>query len=64
MSVLLELDVSKGAGPDGIPLLILKNCVSAFVRQLSLLFNRSETFLRDTDIQERQAIFICNSEAF
>jgi hypothetical protein len=56
MSVLLELDVSKGAGPDGIPLLILKNCVSAFARQLSLLFNRSETYLRDTDIQERQAI--------
>jgi hypothetical protein len=28
-SVLLELDVSKGAGPDGIPPLILKNCFCA-----------------------------------
>jgi hypothetical protein len=40
-SVLLELDISKGAGPDGIPPLILKNCASAFARPLSLLFNRS-----------------------
>jgi hypothetical protein len=40
-SVLLELDVSKGAGPDGIPPLILKNCASACARPLSLLFNRS-----------------------
>jgi hypothetical protein len=40
-SVLLELDVSKGAGPDGIPLLILKNCASTVARPLSLLFNRS-----------------------
>jgi hypothetical protein len=40
-SVLLELDASKGAGPDGIPPLILKNCASAFTRQLFLLFNRS-----------------------
>jgi hypothetical protein len=40
-SVLLELDVSKNACPDGIPPLILKNCASAFARSLSLLFNRS-----------------------
>jgi hypothetical protein len=40
-SVLLELDVSKGAGSDGIPPLILKNCASAFARPLFLLFNRS-----------------------
>jgi hypothetical protein len=40
-SVLLELDVSKGAGPDGIPPLFLKNCASDFARPLSLLFNRS-----------------------
>jgi hypothetical protein len=40
-SVLLELDVSNGEGPDGILLLILKNCESAFARPLSLLFNRS-----------------------
>jgi hypothetical protein len=39
-SVLLELDISKGAGPDGIP---PKNCTSAFARLLSLLFNRSLT---------------------
>jgi hypothetical protein len=40
-SVSLELNVSKGAGPDGIPPLILKNCASAFARPLSLLSKRS-----------------------
>jgi hypothetical protein len=40
-SVLLELDVSKGASPDGIPPLLPKNCASTFVRPLLLLFNRS-----------------------
>jgi hypothetical protein len=40
-SVLLELDVIKGAGSGGIPPLILKNCASVFARPLSLLFNRS-----------------------
>jgi hypothetical protein len=34
-------DVIKGAGPIGIPPLILKNCASAFARSLSLLFNES-----------------------
>jgi hypothetical protein len=34
--ILLELDISKGAGPDGIPPLVLKNCASAFARPLSL----------------------------
>jgi hypothetical protein len=29
-SVLLELDFSKGAGPDGIPPIILKNCAPTF----------------------------------
>jgi hypothetical protein len=38
-SVLLELDVSKSAGPDGIPPLILKNSALAFAQSLSLLFN-------------------------
>jgi hypothetical protein len=38
-SVLLDLDVSKVAGPDGIPSLILKNCSSAFACILSVLFN-------------------------
>jgi hypothetical protein len=33
--------VSKGAGFDGTPSLILKNCASAFERPCSLLFNRS-----------------------
>jgi hypothetical protein len=37
-SVLLELDVSKGAGLDDIPHLILQNCASAFVLALSLLY--------------------------
>jgi hypothetical protein len=40
-SVLLELDVSKGAGPDSISPHILKNCASAFARSISFLFNRS-----------------------
>jgi hypothetical protein len=31
-SVLLELDVSKDAGSDAIPPLILKNCATAFAR--------------------------------
>jgi hypothetical protein len=39
--VLLDLDVSKVAGSDGIPPLILKNCASASARPLFLLFNRS-----------------------
>jgi hypothetical protein len=40
-SVLQDLDVKKGSGPDDIALIILKNCASAFARLLSLLFNRS-----------------------
>jgi hypothetical protein len=40
-SVLQDLDVNKGSGPDGIPPIILKNCASAFAKPLSLLFNRS-----------------------
>jgi hypothetical protein len=40
-SVLLKLDVSKGAGPDNTLPFILKNCESAFARPLSLNFNRS-----------------------
>jgi hypothetical protein len=40
-SVLLELDVSKSASPNGIPPLILNNCASAFARPLFRLFNRS-----------------------
>jgi hypothetical protein len=39
--VLLELDVIKSAGPDGITPLILKNCAFAFARPFSFLFNRS-----------------------
>jgi hypothetical protein len=35
---LLELDVSKSAGADGIPPFILKNCAFAFARLFSLLF--------------------------
>jgi hypothetical protein len=40
-SVLLELKVSKGPGPNGMPPLILKNCVFALACSLSLLSNRS-----------------------
>jgi hypothetical protein len=41
VSVLQDLDVNKGSGPDGISPIILKNCASAFVKPLSLLFDRS-----------------------
>jgi hypothetical protein len=40
-SVLQDLNVNKGSGPDGKPPIILKNCASAFAKPLSLLFNRS-----------------------
>jgi hypothetical protein len=40
-SVLQDLDVNKGSGPDGIPPIILKNCAPVFAKPLSLLFNRS-----------------------
>jgi hypothetical protein len=42
-SVLLELNVSKGASLDDIPHLILQNCASAFALTLSLLFNTSSS---------------------
>jgi hypothetical protein len=35
-SVLQDLDVNKGFGPDGIPPIILKNCASAFAKPLFL----------------------------
>jgi hypothetical protein len=67
-SVLLELDVSKNAGPDGIPPLILKNCASAFARSVHFLFFLTDLYrnvffptggnfptILDTDIQERQS---------
>jgi hypothetical protein len=41
LNALLDLDSNKSPGPDGVPLLILKNCASAFALSLSLLFNRS-----------------------
>jgi hypothetical protein len=62
-SVLQDLDVNKGSGPNGIPPIILKNCASAFARPLSLLvkqvfgserFSRQvKGFIRYSDIQER-----------
>jgi hypothetical protein len=33
-SVLQDLDVNKGFGPDGIPLIILKNCAPAFAKPI------------------------------
>jgi hypothetical protein len=48
-SVLQDLDVNKGPGPDGIPLIILKNCAAAFAKPLSLLLG----FIRYSDIQQR-----------
>ena len=39
----MELETNKGAGPDGIPPLILKNCSSAFALPLCLIFNISVT---------------------
>jgi hypothetical protein len=38
---LLELDSSKGPGPDGVPPLILKNGASGFVLPLLMIFNGS-----------------------
>jgi hypothetical protein len=61
-SVLQDLDVNKGSGPDGIPSIILKNCASAFAKPLSLfltgLWQRAldrqvEGFIRYSDIQQR-----------
>jgi hypothetical protein len=51
-NVFLELDVSKGASPDDIPPLILKND------------GQVEAFLGDTNNQKRQEIgyIICNSK--
>jgi hypothetical protein len=39
--ILLEIDISKGPGPDGVPSNILKTCASAFSIPLSLIFNKS-----------------------
>jgi hypothetical protein len=40
-NTLLELDDTKGPGPDGVPPLILKNFASGFALPLCMLFNRS-----------------------
>jgi hypothetical protein len=72
-SVLLELDVSKDVGPDGILPLILKNCASVFERPLSHIFNRSLStcVFHDrwklsyvTPIDTVGWLIICNFEAF
>jgi hypothetical protein len=39
-SVLQDLGINKGSGPDGIAPIILKNCASAFAKPLSFFFNR------------------------
>jgi hypothetical protein len=38
---LLELETNKGAGPDGIPPIIFKNCAIAFALPLCLIFNNT-----------------------
>jgi hypothetical protein len=38
---LLELETNKGARPDGIPPIILKNCATAFALPLCLIFNNA-----------------------
>jgi hypothetical protein len=38
---LLELETNKGAGPDGISLIILKNYATAFALPLCLIFNNT-----------------------
>jgi Reverse transcriptase (RNA-dependent DNA polymerase) len=40
LKVFLELDSSKGPGPDGVPPNILKNCASAFATPLTCIFNK------------------------
>jgi hypothetical protein len=69
--VLLELDVSKGTGPDGLPPLILKKCASAFARPLSLLFNKTlptfptgGNFPNNVEDLWWGGYIICDSEAF
>jgi hypothetical protein len=73
-SVLLQLDVNKGAGPAVHPLLRV-HFLLFLTDLIDMWFSRQvEFFLRDTDIQERQAqqrrelswegYIICNSEAF
>jgi hypothetical protein len=57
----LELDVSKGAGSNGVPALILKNCASVFER-LSLLFNRSLWFILMQRILQRIRLQVCKQE--
>jgi hypothetical protein len=41
LNALLDLDSSKGPGPDGVPPLILKSCASGPSLPLCLFFNRS-----------------------
>jgi hypothetical protein len=38
---LLELETNKGAGPDRIPPIILKNCATPFALPLCLIFNNA-----------------------
>jgi hypothetical protein len=38
---LLALETNKGGGLDGIPLIILKNCATAFALPLCLIFNNA-----------------------
>jgi hypothetical protein len=60
-SVLHDLDVNKGSGPDGIPPIILNNCASAFAKPLSLVepdrWKVSRTFFKILKI------YFCSSSA-
>lgn len=39
--VLNKLNVSKGSGPDGLPLVFIRNCIFAILFFLYIIFNHS-----------------------
>jgi hypothetical protein len=59
-SVLQDLDVNKGFGPDGMLPIILKNCAPVFAKPLSLLFNRYMVIATNV-FPDRWTSFVLNS---